>query len=224
MIDFHIHSHFSDGDQSIEEIVSSARRKNLTAVAIADHIDNEGTFLYLRNVSPPRPFSEYLTAIDEGKKNLNYPIYSGVEISAFRGKDNYIFPNFAKLDFLLIETYQVQKPNIKSFDPIEKALLCKDKLDIPVGLAHPDLSFIENHMEEFEAYELFLELNTDKLIRGDKYQERTLSRLKELLNAHPNVKLSVGSDAHVIYMIGSVQVAWKFLLENDFLPRLIFSL
>ena len=68
--------------------------------------------------------------------------------------DDYIFPQFAKLDFLLIETYQVQTPTIKSFDPIEKALSCRDKLGIPVGLAHPDLNFIERHIEEFEVYEL----------------------------------------------------------------------
>ncbi|MHA1145718.1 MAG: PHP domain-containing protein [Candidatus Helarchaeota archaeon] len=222
MIDFHVHSLFSDGDQSIDEIVSSARRRNLSAVAITDHIDNEGRFLYLRDVSLPRPFKEYVDAIREAKRRLQYPIYAGVEISAFTTNDDFILPDFSDLDFLLIETYQVQKPNIKSFDPIEKALMCKDKLGIPVGFAHPDLAFIERCIDECEKNDLFLELNTDKLIRGDEFQEKILIRLKELLSTHPHVKLSVGSDAHVIFMIGSVQVAWKFLIENDFLSRLIF--
>lgn len=47
--DFHIHSNFSDGLNSPDEILEMAREKKLNAFSISDH-DNIGGYLYLRDI------------------------------------------------------------------------------------------------------------------------------------------------------------------------------
>ena len=42
MIDLHIHSNYSDGSDSIEEIVAQACALKLTQIAITDHNTMEG--------------------------------------------------------------------------------------------------------------------------------------------------------------------------------------
>lgn len=63
-VDLHIHSTFSDGTFTPEEIVKYASKKGLAAIAITDHDNTDGTLL----------------AIIEGKK-LGVEIVPGVELS-----------------------------------------------------------------------------------------------------------------------------------------------
>lgn len=63
-VDLHIHSTFSDGTFTPEEIVKHASKKGLAAIAITDHDNTDGTLL----------------AIIEGKK-LGVEIVPGVELS-----------------------------------------------------------------------------------------------------------------------------------------------
>ncbi len=220
MIDFHIHSYFSDGDQTPQEILTVAERRNLSAIAITDHCDISGRFLYLRDVSQPRPLREYVDEI----RNLSPPeslrVFIGLELCKFSPKTPPP-PEFAELDFLLIETFPVQTPTQKSFDPIAEALNLKNHYSFPIGLAHPTLSDIEQNINQVDKYGLFLELNFDKLI--DRPSERThvFQRTAELLDSTSKIRLSIGSDAHIISVIGAVKSIWDFVVQHDFLKRLI---
>lgn len=103
MIDFHIHSYFSDGDQTPKEILEVALRRRLSAIAITDHCDISGRFMYLRDVSEPRPLHEYIDEIQGLLPNEFVQIFVGLEICNFSKPTNYP-PEFSKLDFLLVET------------------------------------------------------------------------------------------------------------------------
>lgn len=64
--DLHIHSNFSDGSSTVEEIIAMARAKGLGAISLVDH-DTIDTYAYIKTLGPI-----------EGLK-----IISGIEISAY---------------------------------------------------------------------------------------------------------------------------------------------
>ncbi|MHA1270069.1 MAG: PHP domain-containing protein [Candidatus Helarchaeota archaeon] len=223
MIDYHIHSDYSDGDQTIEEIIEKAKRKRLDQIAITDHISCDGNFMFLRHTDPPKPLKQYIREIREKSRILNYNVLVGVEISDFTDIETPLSPYFSEMDIILIETQKPRGPTDKSFDPIKKAIYIKNKFpNIPVGLAHPTIEFIENNIRRFDINNIFLELNGDKLSRSfNNSLDELLLMIKNILELNKNVKISVGSDAHQIYMVGSVEPIWNFLEKNKFLDRLI---
>ncbi|MFX1450166.1 MAG: PHP domain-containing protein [Promethearchaeota archaeon] len=221
MIDYHIHSYFSDGDQTIKEILTTAIRRKLTAIAITDHCDANGKFMYIRDTKPPRPLIEYISEVRTISENSPLKVYLGLEITAFQNDETIIFPaEFNSLDFILIETFFPQKSYFTEFDPIKFAIHLKSRVKIPVGLAHPTISHIENNFDEIEKNDIFIELNSDKLISKPQEKEDIFNRLKKLLT-DSKVKISVGSDAHIIFLIGSVKEIWNFIISNNFKNRLI---
>jgi histidinol phosphatase-like PHP family hydrolase len=219
MIDFHIHSYFSDGDQSPQEILNIAARRKLSAVAITDHCDSSGQFMYLRDVSTPRPLREYIDGVRNLPSNRAIQVFLGLELSNFSNSNT--FPaEFSELDFLLVETYPI-KPLKNPFNPIEKAQQLKKVYSYPIGLAHPSLQDIERNIELIDQYGLFIELNFDKLISPPTEKDHIFKRTAELLNSTSKVQISIGSDAHIIFLIGAVKPIWEFVVQHDFLKRLI---
>lgn len=219
MIDFHIHSYFSDGDQSPQEILDIAARRKLSAIAITDHCDSAGQFMFLRDISTPRPLREYVDEIRKLPSNKALQVFLGLELCDF-SNSNPFPPEFSELDFLLIETYPI-KPLKNPFNSIEKAHLLKTHFSCPIGIAHPSLNDIEKNIELIDHYSLFIELNADKLISPPTEKDRILKRTAELLNSTSKVQISIGSDAHIIFIIGAVKSIWEFVLKHDFLKRLI---
>ncbi|MFX1293885.1 MAG: PHP domain-containing protein [Promethearchaeota archaeon] len=219
MIDFHIHSYFSDGDQTPREILEVAKRRKLYAIAITDHCDTTGRFMYLRDVSKPRSLRDYITEIRSLPSTELIQIFLGLELCNFSTHTKYP-PNFSELDFLLIETFPAQNPTQKTFDPIEEAINLQKEFSLPIGLAHPTLQDIEQNIEQIEKYNLFVELNVEKLLIPSKEQE-ILQILAKILHSTSKIKISIGSDAHLIFLIGAVKPIWDFIVNNDFLKRLI---
>ena len=219
MIDFHIHSYFSDGDQSPQEILDIATRRKLSAIAITDHCDNVGQFMYLRDVSNPRPLREYIDEIRSLPRNKAVEVFIGLELCDFANPLPFP-PEFSELDFLLIETFPI-KPLKTPFNPIEKAQQLKKECSCPIGLAHPTLQNIEQNIDQIDQYSLFIELNFDKLIAHPAEKDRIFKRIAELLQSTSKVQISIGSDAHIIFLIGAVKSIWEFVVEHDFLNRLI---
>lgn len=221
MIDYHIHSYFSDGDQTIEEIISTAVRRNLTAIAITDHCDINGKFIYLPSTSPPHPIKDYILEIRSASRNSILKIYLGIEISIFSSFENVKCPiEFNSMDFILIETFPARTPHIVKFDPLKYAIQLKENVQIPVGLAHPTLTYIENNFKTIEKNDIFIELNSDKLIPKPNEKEKIFNQLAKIIISS-KIKISIGSDAHIIFSIGGVKDIWNFLMENEFQDRLI---
>ncbi len=72
--DLHIHSNFSDGTFSPEEIVSAARRMRLSTIALTDHDTTDG-----------------ITRAEEACKNEGFEFIPGIELSTdFDGMDIHI--------------------------------------------------------------------------------------------------------------------------------------
>ncbi len=220
MIDFHIHSYFSDGDQTPLEILETAERRKLSAIAITDHCDISGRFMYLRNVAEPRPLREYIDEIRALPPDRGIQVFIGLELCDFSVASSPP-PEFTEFDFLLIETFPAQTPQYSFFDPVEEAIKLKKRYSFPVGLAHPTLAHIEKNIDQLDKNNIFIELNNEKLLNPPKDQAKILERTAELLHSTSHIQLSLGSDAHIIFLIGAVKPLWNFLVEHDFLDRLI---
>lgn len=71
MIDLHVHTNFSDGTLSPENVVQRAKRRGLTAIAITDHDTLAGI----------------AKALDEGQR-IGIEVVPGVEISVLTERGN----------------------------------------------------------------------------------------------------------------------------------------
>ncbi|PKP54381.1 MAG: metal-dependent phosphoesterase [Candidatus Altiarchaeales archaeon HGW-Altiarchaeales-3] len=67
--DIHLHSNYSDGANTPEEIIKYAKKIGLAGIAITDHDTARG----------------YLNAIDRNSKNKNFKIIPGVEVTSKEG-------------------------------------------------------------------------------------------------------------------------------------------
>ena len=122
-----------------------------------------------------------------------------------------------------METFAVQNPDANKYNPLEEALKLQKIVKNPlIGLAHPKINYIIKNIEEMEKNNIFLELNSDKLFRDPTGKERIISNLKELLQSHSKIKLSIGSDAHIMFTIGDIKVVWEFIEKNGLEKRIIF--
>lgn len=91
-IDIHIHSNFSDGTYSVEEIVKKAKEKDLSLIALTDHNTLDGNSLF-----------------SQISKKYNQPALAGIEISTvykneeihllgyFPINSNFFYPQYDEL-------------------------------------------------------------------------------------------------------------------------------
>ncbi len=115
MQDWHSHSNFSDGDDSIAELVENAFRYKITEFAVSDHYHMI------------KDFEQYHEELSR------YPISKSVEIYAphiIQGKVDVEWCN-KKLDFVIIEELHRV--------PTDRTI---EKINIPIIVAHPDPSII----------------------------------------------------------------------------------
>lgn len=101
--DLHIHTTYSDGELSIEEVVEKAKEKGLDGIAITDH-DNITSW----------------DKIDKISEKLHYPIIKGVELSTYhKGRSVHILgyylnnsKSYQNLNNLLIEICNQRKERL----------------------------------------------------------------------------------------------------------------
>ena len=97
--DFHIHSHYSDGQLSIEQLVDIYGKLGFGAIAITDHLCEDKTLLgktakFLDKTLTLSTFSEYIDEIylqaERAKRLYNMTVIPGFEITknSFSHKDS----------------------------------------------------------------------------------------------------------------------------------------
>lgn len=110
LADLHIHSHFSDGQLSIKEIVDLFGSRGIKAIAITDHLCEEKTFLgkasrSLKKTLTRESFPYYLDEIKrEGIRAMDeygMLVLPGVEIT----KNSFLFNRSAHIVAIGIQNY-----------------------------------------------------------------------------------------------------------------------
>lgn len=164
--DYHIHTTFSDGTLSPEELIKTCCEKEIMDIAITDHY---ATRKYSDKFQVT-DVGQYVRALNELKGNHpDMKIHIGLEVdfSKVYGKDpkDLDFCQLNQVDFLLFEHVNTEKVegNPVNGRELKELLDIRKKFNGPVGLAHND--FQENfqgHIQEtlicMKENDIFLEL------------------------------------------------------------------
>ena len=196
--DFHIHSEWSDGDDSLEDIMQAAKEKGLDVIAINDHISDIKASIPIE----AEAIKDYLLDIREISKKVGIAALAGLEIDAI-DLDQLDIEILNDFDYLLFENV-MGLPKIKAICEFSK------KINGPiVGLAHTELRYPEvlfsKIIKLLEDHKIFIELNANYT------QTYEASRDLFHLIAESKIGLSIGSDSHSLKTLGLFNYALEFL-------------
>ncbi len=199
IFDYHIHSTFSDGENTIDEIARYCAEKNIKEIAITDHVRESLSY----------DFSEYLAAIEKARKQYNISIIKGIEAKILPdGKLNMPSTIIDKVGLIIGAIHGW--PEDISFEKAYEFLVETNCTIIGhVKFLNPNL------IGMFLKHKKVLEINN---------QYRLSEAELQLIKKYPQLKISFGSNAHKLTDIEAAQqyfreIAKKYCHENQ-----IFSL
>jgi DNA polymerase (family 10) len=215
-LNLHIHSKYSDGRNTIPQIVSTALDKGLDYICITDHFTNSWKADVIPNLNSIAKIEMYLDEIDQFQKYLHdeerqMALFKGIEID-LSSTEKFIVNNIlpTRFDILLFEYLE----SIEGIFFIKKIInywkgKTKNSTDFPLmGLAHFDPSFFAINgmtilIDFFTEHRIFFEFNTSyPQFYSQKYRS-FFDQLKER-----NVLVSIGSDAHHISDVSTLIEAY----------------
>lgn len=207
IIDLHNHTDWSDGANTIDELIQNSIKHNVKAIGITDHYNTHKC----ASVSP-KELNKYIKALSLAKSEYKgkIKVLRGIEINCipYKNINEIQFDAINKLDYVLVEYLEYLKPSISLEDIFEFI----SKFEIKVGLAHTDLIKFASRYNDLEeglrkilslmkSHNVFWELNTNS--SGDSYYDfivspnENIKLLKNLIKEY-NIEVSVGSDTHDI--------------------------
>ena len=226
-INFHIHSNFSDGKNSIKNIIKKALKMNLDYIAITDHFSNSWKSNIIPTLNSAQKIREYLQTINHFQEYLekigsNLNLYKGIEID-LGSTENFvqklISPN--QFDLILME-YLETSGGLKLTDKLIsdwKKPYYKYSFPI-IGLAHLDpFYFMEDKMDELfelmKRHEIYFEFNSRYPEFYSPKYEAFFLRLKR-----DKIPVTVGCDSHRLSRLNDYEEPLKmieyYFLQNNF--------
>lgn len=184
LVDIHNHTTWSDGDNTVNELVDRAASYNLQAIGISDHYEMLSGL------------DTYRQSILEAQKNYKtITVLAGTEIRIATLLS--LIPDeiemLNSLDYILIEhlEYQTNIPRtLKRLDAILASLKCG------VGMAHLDIGKLGQHrnlvLDFIKEHQVFLDFNIESF-----FYQNVLSgfdNITDVLNR--NIVIGIGSDTH----------------------------
>lgn len=224
-MNLHLHTKYSDGIFSMEELAEAAVHYGISVIGYADHYITTKTTCIERHAEKP-----YLKEIEQLKRKYAnvLRVYGGVEIdcsiSEFQlEKYNYEFLN--KLDFILLEYVNDAAHDGLS---LQDMLPFLKNINVPVGLAHNDIGKNFEGIEygvlaEFlSTHGIFVELDTSRRYR--RFEMPYYRIAAEFFRNYGQIlKLSIGSDVHTeIEEIANIGDALNFIQKYNLEKSLIF--
>ena len=221
---YHLHSNFSDGGKSPEQILNIAIEQEMTQIGIVDHFATRKLPLS-RQVQNLKDYIQIFRELQEKYASASTKLFVGIEIDCSRDSERlesfWDFDLFNSLDYIMLE-YISSNPNIsRSLDEmVEK--LCKN-VSIPIGLAHTDLVWdfqlntkrptkkLHHLIRILKSEHIFVEFNQGELGRngngkGKYYFETWPSFIYETLHQE-QIPITYGSDSHMMYRLDQTERA-----------------
>ncbi|MHA2000079.1 MAG: hypothetical protein ACTSU9_18360 [Promethearchaeota archaeon] len=199
-------------------------------IAIADHVSEEGIFMYTSSGGGAGDLTTYINEIEslkaEIKDDLGVTLHAALEISSYTSDYKFhfrdtILPHMSHLDLILVDGWYLN-------DPVACARITRDVLDgdgrkgFPVFIAHPEYSSITgSNIHLISRKQIGLELNESKFSPTNRVDLERIVGLCESSGV-PLPRLSLGSDAHSIADAGKVDIVLKFIKEHDLEKSLYF--
>ena len=212
-LNLHIHSTYSDGKNSISQIVSSALDKGLDYICITDHFTNSWKADIIPNLNSLDKIEMYLEEIGQFQKYLldeerQMALFKGIEID-LNSTEKFILNSIspAKFDIIIFEYLE----SIEGISFIKKIINywkknSKNSKAFPlIGLAHFDPSFFVingmNILIDFLTQnQIFFEFNSSY---PQFYSQKYHSFFDQLKKR--NVLVSIGCDSHHISRLKDIE-------------------
>jgi len=205
MVDFHIHSQYSDGQASVEEIARRAKEKGLKAIAIVDH-SIELPFGLTEGKARMREIE-----IENASSLYGIKIYSGIECSINAAGEIFL-PDF-EFDFVIASVHEY----VYGEDYYRRVLSCIEKYDVDV-IGHPfsrlfgfdgrNESLDEKLLDAVEELGVAIELNSSHKSPQDEFLSLCVDR---------KITYSIGSDSHTLSGVG--EVGWSVEKAKRYMAR-----
>jgi histidinol phosphatase-like PHP family hydrolase len=226
-INLHNHTLYSDGDFTVDEVVSWARREGITHLAITDHFETSKIIDPLRSVDLP----SYLRDIQRAKERHvgHLEILAGVEIDTNPERcDLYELP-FDLLNQLDLVLFEYVEDPLYGGVPINELRHLVRELHVPFGLCHWDMDrifprrdpdWLADKVAELGA---FVEVPTSWHYKRDgrflyEHSERFYRAFRD------RVKVSVGTDMHhSLKEVGNVGHGLRFIRSAGLCGELLFN-
>lgn len=212
-LNLHIHSKYSDGRNSIKEIVKKSIEYGLNYIAITDHFTNSWKASVIPNLNSKEKLANYILEINQCKnylkrENINLRLFKGIEIDISSSK-SYILNLINPYEFDIILFEYLESPEgiafVKNIIKSWKKKYIVNKSFPILGLAHFDPSFfIYNYFDVLipflKEYNIYFEFNSSySQYSARKYQGFFL-KLKE-----SNILVAIGSDSHNLLDLKNIE-------------------
>ena len=202
-INLHCHSNYSDGNNSILEIVTTSLKIGLNYLAITDHFTNSWKSDIIPTLNSFEKIESYLEEISICQNNLknaneNLRLYKGIEVdigSSEKYIKNLIDPS--KFDIILFEYLETLEGLAYVNNLIEDWVRKISRVNLPLfGLAHFDPSnFIYSGLDRLiqllKKYDIYFEFNSSYSHFYSRKNEIFFEKLKK-----HQIPVGIGSDAH----------------------------
>jgi putative hydrolase len=217
-VDFHLHSNWSDGKQSIEDILKYAKKKKLRAIAITDHIRKESTY-----------FKDYKKLIEKLKETEeNCVLYSGFEakVADFDGNIDVKESVVRESDIAIASVHRFPiGRNLYKACEFKKDVAQEIELELSIAALKKGGFNVMGHAggmsltyyKEFpiDYFEKIIIACKDNEIAFDlsgRYHKNVIDNLVPLLRKH-NPHISVGTDSHTIYKMSGWNEKLKEIIK-----------
>ena len=232
-LNLHIHSIYSDGRNTIGQIVKKALKTGLDYICITDHFTDSWKADLIPNLNNLDKIKRYLEEISQfkeflNKENKNLTLFNGVEID-IGSSEKYIINNISpnKFDLILFE-YLESFEGIAFIKKILEYWKKNNYNKFPlIGLAHFDPSFfiirgLDLLIDFLKHYNIIIEFNSSYPQFYSRKHEIFYNKLKD-----SGIKVSIGCDSHHISSLKDIESPYKmieFYNLEDNLKDLIDSL
>jgi len=234
-LNLHIHSTYSDGKNTINQIVKTAIKLGLEYICITDHFSNSWKSKIIPTLNNLDKIERYLEEISHCqayilKKKSKLNLFKGIEID-ISSSESYITTNIRpnKFDLILFEYLENLEgiAFIKNIVETWKRDRRKSNNFPLLGLAHFDPSFFMlggfNVLLSFlKQYNIIIEFNSSYPHFYSRKYEIFFNKLKK-----NGIMVSIGCDSHHLSNLKDVEGACemiKYYNLEDNLNRLINSL
>ncbi|MFX0037890.1 MAG: PHP domain-containing protein [Promethearchaeota archaeon] len=211
-LNLHIHSYYSDGKQTIKQIVKKSIKLNLEYIAITDHLTNSWK-KWVSTLNNIENISAYLDEISNcqaylTENNIKLVVLKGIEID-LASSEQYIKKSIEinEFDLILFEYLQ----NFESIAFIENIInywksQISDPIKFPIlGLAHFDPSYfmlgnLNPFMNFLKKHNIYFEFNSSYPSFYSPRYERFFEKLREY-----KIPIAIGCDSHTLKTIDNFE-------------------
>jgi putative hydrolase len=204
--DFHLHSTWTDGKNTIQEIVNIAHKNHLNSIAITDHIRKESTY-----------FDDYEKEIQFINSQSDIDVHVGFEakVADFFGNIDVKREVSERADIAIVSVHRYPLGNrLYKASDFKKEIAQEIELELSLAALNKGGFNVfghaggmsDTHFKEFpvDFYEKIIRCCLKNEIAFDlsgRYHLKRLDVLCPLLNKY-NPFISIGSDSHNIKPIG----------------------